>query len=715
MDTSEYDKSVNDVAKSGESLGSKLKSGLATAGKIAAAGITAIAGAATTAVGGLLSLESSTEEYRVAMGKLNTAFDASGLSADAAWEAYNGFYEILGDTDTATEASQLLAKLVDSEEEVTDWTYIAAGVFGTFGDSLPIEGLIESANETAKVGQVTGSLADALNWAGISEDEFNKKLESCTSESQRNQLIMDTLYNTYEDATDAFYDNNKALIQARDNQTKLTDTLSSLGQTVSNVKNSLMSEFLPSITDVASSFNGILTGAEGAEDAFSEAVQGLLNDVVEKLPDFLSLGTQILNSLLQGLIQALPSIASTAIEVVGSLFNSILEQLPMIMDAALQIILALVNGISENIPTLLPEIVKIIAYICTTLVEYIPSVINAAIQLLMGIVQAIPTIIDVLIDNIPEIINTLIYGLLDALPSLLDAAIQLLMAIVDAIPVIIDNLIYAIPTIIDCIIEGLLDALPQIVEAGITLFVALIEALPQIITTIVQAIPQIVGSVVNALIGNIDKIIMAGIQLFVALIANLPTIISEIVKAIPQIIGGIVQAVANGAGQMAEAGMNLLRGLWNGISNGAQWLWNQVSGWLSGLWNNILGFFGIHSPSTEMAWVGQMLVDGLSGSIKNNGKEAVKAAEGMASDISRAMDTLSSDMETTIHGEYAVNDIMGRQLAEEYKKDQIQGGWNAQTINITINGANYSDEEQLAEVIAEKIQNMKYRKEAVFA
>lgn len=137
LDPSEYESGVKDVIKSGDSLASKLKSGLASAGKVAAAGIGAITAAAGAAVGGLLALESSTEEYRVAQGKLNTAFEAAGYGAETAQQAYNSFYGILGDTDTATEASQLLAKLADSAEDVSTWTDIAAGVAGTFGDSLP--------------------------------------------------------------------------------------------------------------------------------------------------------------------------------------------------------------------------------------------------------------------------------------------------------------------------------------------------------------------------------------------------------------------------------------------------------------------------------------------------------------------------------------------------------------------------------------------------
>lgn len=196
-------------------------------------GAVALAGLAT----GFLALDNVTEEYRIAQGKLNTAYEAAGYSARAASTAYGEFYKILGDTDTATEASQLLAKLTRSEQDVTSWTRIAAGVSGTFGDSLPIEGLIESSNETVKTAKVTGVLADALNWVGIREDDFNTKLERCSDEGERNRLLMDTLSAAYEGAADAFYRNNQELVRARANQTAMNTVTAKLGSAAQTAKN----------------------------------------------------------------------------------------------------------------------------------------------------------------------------------------------------------------------------------------------------------------------------------------------------------------------------------------------------------------------------------------------------------------------------------------------------------------------------------------------
>lgn len=212
---------------------------LTALGDFAKKGVKATGAAVAGLTAAFVALDGATEEYRVAQGKLNAGFQTAGFSADVARKSYRNFYAILGDTYTATEASQLLANMAKNEEEVTKWTRIAAGVHGTFGDSLPIEGLVENANETARTGKVTGVFADALNWVGIMEDDFNAKLEQTTDVSKRNRLIMDTLSTTYDKAADSFYANNQQVINARRNHATLDETLAKVGDTSSKVKNQL--------------------------------------------------------------------------------------------------------------------------------------------------------------------------------------------------------------------------------------------------------------------------------------------------------------------------------------------------------------------------------------------------------------------------------------------------------------------------------------------
>ena len=249
--------------KSLTALGDFAKKGVKAAGA-AVAGMTAA----------FIALDGATEEYRVAQGKLNAGFQAAGFSADVARKSYRNFYAILGDADTATEASQLLANMAKNEEEVTKWTRIAAGVHGTFGDSLPIEGLVESANETARTGKVTGVFADVLNWVGIMEDDFNAKLEQTTDVSKRNQLIMDTLSKTYDKAADSFYANNQQVINARRNHATLDEMLAKVGDTSSKLKNQLW--VLAGAAEDGSIRSGsMLDWVQRKAEAFGQWIEGL--------------------------------------------------------------------------------------------------------------------------------------------------------------------------------------------------------------------------------------------------------------------------------------------------------------------------------------------------------------------------------------------------------------------------------------------------------
>ena len=274
--------------------------------ELGAKGIAAAGAAAAAAVGALLKIEEETAEYRENQAKLNTAFEAAGMAAGTASTAYNEMYKVLGDSDTATESAQLLAQLATGEEDVAKWADISAGVVGSFGDALPINSLIEASNETAKVGKVTGALADALNWVGLSEDEFNSKLAACGTETERTALITDTLTAAYGDASEAFRENNAAIIEANAAQADMDATLAKLGGAVSDVKNTLIAEFLPSISDVVSAFVDFTNGVDGAEEALQESVQNMVDNLVEKLPDFLDFGIDLIVAIATGIIENLP-------------------------------------------------------------------------------------------------------------------------------------------------------------------------------------------------------------------------------------------------------------------------------------------------------------------------------------------------------------------------------------------------------------------------
>lgn len=491
-----------DIDESGFKSGlSKLGGVAKTALKGTVAAIGGVATAATGAVTGLLALESATEEYRVAQGKLNTAFEAAGYGPETASKAYGDFYKILGDTDTATEASQLLAKLAENEEDVSTWTDIAAGVFGTFGDSLPIEGLIESANETAKVGQVTGTLADALNWAGISEDKFNEKLAKCTSESERNQLIMSTLSRTYDQASAAFYRNNEALIQARENQILLDDTLSQLGETVSKVKNNLLSEFLPSIASVVTAFNDLVNGVDGADEALSAAIGDMVTALVEKLPDFLSFGVDVLQAILQGIIDNLPTLLDGLAQVVEEIFVALVELAPSLLDAGIELLKYIADGIKNGIPSLVEKLPEIISSISEYFTENLPSILDTGADILISLIDGIVSAIPILMENLPQILTSIIDFIVENLPEIIGTGVEILTALVYGIISAIPSILLALPDVVKAILDGFAQLPQMLFDIGANIIQGLIDGFLSMVGNVVDAI----GSVIDAIFGTAEK------------------------------------------------------------------------------------------------------------------------------------------------------------------------------------------------------------------
>lgn len=386
----------------------------------------------------------------------------------------------------------------------------------------------------------------------------------------------------------------------------------------------------------------------------------LLDAIADLLPTLLQTVTELFSQLLNTILTLLPQLIPAAVEAIMTIVQALIDNLPLLVDAAVQLVVALVEGIGSALPQLIPAAVQAVITIVQGLISNLPLILDAALQLIMGLAQGLLTAIPMLIEALPAIITAIIEFILSAIPQIIDAGIQLLTSLVAALPDIIVAIVEAIPQIIEGIITAVLDNIPLIIQAGIDLLVALIQALPQIITTIVAAIPEIIGGIVNALINSIPQIIQAGVELLVSLIANLPTIIVEIVKAIPQIIVGIVSALGKGVSQVAEVGANLVRGLWQGIQSLASWIWDKVSGWISSIWDGICDFFGIASPSKEMGWVGEMLVEGLAGAINANGKDAVKAAEGMADDINGVMGSLANEMQTSLPTDFNVTGTVNR-------------------------------------------------------
>ena len=160
-------------------------------------------------------------EFGKLQGKLNAAFQSAGSSAAQATKTFKELYRFLGDSDRAVETAQNLARVTTSEKELAEWTKILQGVYATMGDAIPVETLAESVNETAQVAKVTGTLADALNWMGVSEDAVNSQLATMNTAHEREAYLRSLLNGLYSNAATIYEHNSKAMLDYNQAQANL--------------------------------------------------------------------------------------------------------------------------------------------------------------------------------------------------------------------------------------------------------------------------------------------------------------------------------------------------------------------------------------------------------------------------------------------------------------------------------------------------------------
>lgn len=264
----EINKKLEDQKQAAKDLGGGILTG-------AALGIAGIGAACVGAFAGLNSLVEETKELRTQMGMLETTFTQQGLSVQAAEKTYGDLFSVLGESDQATEAAQHLAQMATSEKELEQMTNTLTGVYATFGNSLPVEGLAEAMNHTAKLGEVQGPLADALEWSGVNVDTFNEQLGALNTEEERAALINSTLNGIYGETATKYKEVNAEVIAANDAQNKYNQAMADIATKAQPAITSFKTAMVGVLQTVLAKFNEV--DIEGLIGKISGAITKLVN------------------------------------------------------------------------------------------------------------------------------------------------------------------------------------------------------------------------------------------------------------------------------------------------------------------------------------------------------------------------------------------------------------------------------------------------------
>lgn len=270
------------------------------------AGVVGFGAACVGALKGLSSLVENTQELRSEQGRLEASFKAAGFTAEEAKQTYNEFNSILGDTSKSTETLQQLAMFSKSTQDLSDYTNILTGVYAKLGDSLPTKSLAEGINHTIQLGNVQGSLADALKWAGVSVEDFNTQLETLTTEEERSALINKTLTGLYGDAATQYKETNKDIIANTKAQNSYNQTMADIATKVA-----------PAVTEFKLA---MVNALQMVFEKFNQTdIQGLISGITDLLVNLITKVMPPLLNALQWVLDNLNWLAPTIGIVAGAI------------------------------------------------------------------------------------------------------------------------------------------------------------------------------------------------------------------------------------------------------------------------------------------------------------------------------------------------------------------------------------------------------------
>lgn len=581
-ESDEAKESLNDLSSK---LAGGIKKGFATIG-------TAITGF----IGGLVASSEISQDFVEDMGKLETAFTTSGHSAETAKKSYQGMVGILGETDQSVEAVNHLAKLTKNEQELAEWTNIAAGVYGTFGDSLPLEGLTEAANETAKVGQVTGPLADALNWAGLSEDTFNNSLSKCSTEQERASLITKTLSDLYKDAGNTYQETNKDLIESRQATSDLASANAEMGKIITPIVTKIKEAFADFLSEVTPKIKEFAESVDW--NKFGETVKNALGKLTDALLWVIE-NKDIVIAGISGIIAAF-----VAAKIIGFV-TAMTKVVTAIKSAATA--QGILNAVmSANPIGLIVTAIGLLIAGIVLLIQNWDTVKEAALSCWEGIKNAWATASEWFNTNIIEPIKNFFSGMWEAVTSFFYNAWEGIKAIWN--------------TVAEWFNQNVIQPIKNFFQPLVDFFTTSFNIIKELARGCWEAI-KIIWSVVSTWFN--ENIITPVKNFF----TNLWTTISTAATTAWEKIKGVWNVVSGWfTNNIIEPVKNVFTSLWNGLKNGATNAWQGIKD----IFSNVTNWF---KDKFSQAWqavknvfsTGGKIFDGIKEGITNAFKTVVNA------------------------------------------------------------------------------------------
>lgn len=445
------------------------------------------------------------------------------------------------------------------------------------------------------------------------------------------------------------------------------DEMQNMKTALTGVKNSIMSQFLPGISSVMTGLSKVFSGNGGVEE-IRAGLQSVISNIQKMAPQFMSIATTLINSLISGFAPMLPSLVSSIFSVMTQAIVTVSSMIPQLMPVIISGIQGALSAVMQALPIIIDGLTQLVMSIVTWLSsgDNVSKMVSGLVALVSQIADSISMVLPVLLPAIVEVISQLAIALTDEknVTTLINAALTL----VGAIAVAIGKALTKIPALVKGVFSNLVNLMASFLE---------------------WIVPKVADGIAN---------IVNKVKTFGSNLANsIKTWFSNTLGKIGGFVSDIITKIKELPGKALSIGKDLIAGLWNGISDKINWIKDKIKGMGSAITKAIKGVFGIHSPSK--IWreqIGQNL--GLS----------------IGLGFGDVVDDVKKDMMTDMNGLTA---SMTADVSAHTSGDALGGpttNYNGGAVTINVYAAEGQDVNSLANVIAEKLEAMTARKRAVY-
>lgn len=329
-----------------------------------------------------------------------------------------------------------------------------------------------------------------------------------------------------------------------------------------------------------------------------------------------------------GKAQEMFDATTTSSQTMTAAMRGLQEQFLPVGDAMVAIVAQLVtgfttltsgidlSGFAENILGAFNFVVSILQQVSTgamSISDGFGIILNAVTEFLFNIAQSVIEALPNMLLAGMELITSLEEGYLSQFPTFIEKGVQLILNFVNT----------------------MLENLPQFLEAGVQFIQTVIQGVVDMIPTLAEQGPVLVVRLVASLLENLPQILETGNRLIGELVAGIIQAIPEVVKAMPQVAAAAKEEIEKY--DWLDIGMNIVKGIAQGILDGAGEAIEAAKNVASDIGGAIKGFFDINSPS---GWaedeISGNIIKGLAVGFRHYQNLAVSSAEETSKQISGA-------------------------------------------------------------------------------